>query len=146
MSGCVVLTLACVVVCMCRIQARWICNIPSRFWNQKPHANGEGQTNTSVEPARLETPVPLILVDHIGCQLVHSNADNTSACCSKSCGVRSETLGRDFTDKAPACRSIRCHADVCSLKLAENLCCMVRCPYSKDKRRVREHSQSLSSE
>lgn len=55
-------------------------DLPISFRNYVPHNNGKWQTNTSKEPRRLKTPIPLIVVDHIWDQNAHdyTNRPNNS--------------------------------------------------------------------
>lgn len=57
---------------------------------KKPGANQEGKANTSIEPARLKNPVPLVTVDHVWSENVHYGAGDASHGSAKSCGMGSE--------------------------------------------------------
>lgn len=40
-------------------------NLPLRFRDEEPHSNHEEETDTGIEPASFEAPVPLVCVDHV---------------------------------------------------------------------------------
>ena len=67
-------------------------NKPGSFGNQEPHGYGEGQAQSCVEPARLETPVPLVGVDHVRSEDVHDDAGNTCRRSAETSCIGSQAL------------------------------------------------------
>lgn len=82
-----------------------------RLRDQKPDPNDKRQAHPSVEPARLEPPVPLVRVDHVRREHVHDHARDAGRSRREAGRVGAEALGGDLAYETPACCACALHAD-----------------------------------
>ena len=83
-------------------------NSLSSLGDQKPHPNCKGETNASIEPARLQVPVPFIRVNHMWRKLTHDYSCNCCRCGSKPCSIGPQSLRGYFSNITPAGCAVRC--------------------------------------
>ncbi len=66
--------------------------LPSGLGDDEPRGGGEWSTDTGVEERSLQTPVPLILVEHIRDQDVHDDSKDTRESGSETSSIWSKSL------------------------------------------------------
>ena len=91
-----------------KVNTRWKGNSLSSLGDQKPHPNCKGETNASIEPARLQVPVPFIRVNHMWRKLTHDYSCNCCRCGSKPCSIGPQSLRGYFSNITPAGCAVRC--------------------------------------
>lgn len=82
---------------------------PSGLRDDDPCDDGKGRAEAEVEETGLEAPVELLSVEHVRHQDVHDDPTESAQRCREPSRVRPQSLRRDFTNVAPASRSVDGH-------------------------------------